>query len=452
MELFINNHSLLRCLFIPLAVILTSFYFFPFEFTFLLGFNTKMIMAGLGCFLMLFQLAKKRSFEMQHDLLRVFCCAIIVSVIGLLSVLYNDTVDFTYSTYFVSMLVWLSAANVVVSFIRLIHGYVSVSLVCKYLIVVCFLQCALALLIDSYESFRDIVNSYIANFSSSVSTGKSLDEAGRLYGIGAALDIAGSRFSAVLIMIGYSIMLPNVKIKQVIYLLLSFVFIFIIGSAISRTTIVGFFLAILCCIVVKKSSNMKALKSNNANGHHIWIYMLCLLLVSALIIVYLYNTNLNFHKSFRFAFEGFFNLIEAGTLRTGSTDTLKSMYIFPEEIKTWIIGDGYFADPIKKDPYYVGETISAFYKGVDVGYLRFIYYFGVCGLIAFIIYFLKVTGTCMSRFPAYHIMFLFILGVNLFVWLKVATDIFLVFAPFLCISKEENNAYMERIVLQEQTG
>ena len=29
-------------------VVLTSLFFFPFEFTFLPGFNTKMIMAGMG--------------------------------------------------------------------------------------------------------------------------------------------------------------------------------------------------------------------------------------------------------------------------------------------------------------------------------------------------------------------------------------------------------------------
>ena len=62
------------------------------------------------------------------------------------------------------------------------------------------------------------------------------------------------------------------------------------------------------------------------------------------------------------------------------------MYVFPDNIKTWIIGDGYFANPGDTDPYYVGPLGGAFYKSTDVGYLRFIFYFGVLGLFAFVLF------------------------------------------------------------------
>ena len=158
-------------------------------------------------------------------------------------------------------------------------------------------------------------------------------------------------------------------------------------------------------------------------------------------VVYLYNVSASFQDSFRFAFEGFFNWVETGSWRTNSTDTLKEMYLFPENIKTWVIGDGYFADPTKTDPYYIGISLSAFYKGVDVGYLRFIYYFGIIGLVVFILYFVKVTKSCFYRFPSYKLMFFLVLVVNLIVWFKVATDVFLAFAPFLCICQEDEKAY-----------
>lgn len=437
---YIGNGNLSQIILIPIVVIATSLYFFPFEFSFAIGINTKLAMAVFGGILLCFQLAKKGCVNIEKNLLKVFFWAFIVSLCGFVSVLYNSTTDFTYATYIMSMFVWLSAANVVVSLIRSIHGYVSVLLVCRYLVAVCCLQCVSALLIDNFESFRIFVNTYLANFSSSVSTGLSLHDAGRLYGIGAALDIAGSRFSVVLVMIAYCISLHRIKRIQLLIFVLSFFFIFIIGSSISRTTLIGMILAIFCWIVLSFKSVRRRLDINDYDDLYIK-YLFSILVLLIPVVVYLYNVSASFQDSFRFAFEGFFNWVETGSWRTNSTDTLKEMYLFPENIKTWVIGDGYFADPTKTDPYYIGISLSAFYKGVDVGYLRFIYYFGIIGLVVFILYFVKVTKSCFYRFPSYKLMFFLVLVVNLIVWFKVATDVFLVFAPFLCICQEDEKAY-----------
>lgn len=444
MDLSISRNGLLRFIFIPLTVIIASLYFFPFEFSFAIGINTKMAMAGFGILLFCLQSARRRGLNIDKNMFHILIWALIVSFCGVVSIYYNGTGDFAYVTYIISMLVWLSAANVVVSCIRTVHGYISVELVCKYLIAVCCFQCLSALLIDNYEYIRTIVNTYIANFSSSVSSGKSLDDAGRLYGVGAALDIAGSRFSAVLVMIAFCTYNIKNSWKQLLVLLFSFVFILIIGSAISRTTIVGAILAILYWMV-----SSVVLKKPKFVNKKFGLYLFFLLVVVVPIIIYLYRNNANFHSSMRFAFEGIFNLFETGEFRTNSTDTLASMYVFPESIKTWLIGDGYFADPIYSDPYFTGISYSAFYKGIDVGYLRFIYYFGVLGLLAFVIYFMKVVKTCVVYFPYYKLMFLFVVAVNFMVWFKVSTDIFLVFAPFLCIGREESNAAEERAALNE---
>ena len=65
--------------------------------------------------------------------------------------------------------------------------------------------------------------------------------------------------------------------------------------------------------------------------------------------------------------------------------------------------------------------------------------------ILFMLYFCKVTAVCASRFIKYRILFLFLLLFNFILWFKVSTDIFLVFALFLCISKEENDEYENSI-------
>ena len=84
-----------------------------------------------------------------------------------------------------------------------------------------------------------------------------------------------------------------------------------------------------------------------------------------------------------------------------------------------------------------------------VGYLRFIYYFGVIGLFCFCMFMLKAGQIVTGRFEKERLMLWVVLSVNFIVWLKVSTDIFLVFALFLCISKEENDEYNKSILLEK---
>ena len=169
-----------------LALVVLSFYFFPFEFTFMPGMNTKMAMAGIGLAVLAIQFAKKRKVVVDNDFLMISVLAAMVSLIGFIAVTYNRTPDYTYSTYIVSMLVWLSAANVVVALLKTIHGKVDVRLICDYLIVLCVVQCALALIIDSVPAVKHFVDLFVAGqgFMGKNET--------RLYGIGCSLDVPDS--------------------------------------------------------------------------------------------------------------------------------------------------------------------------------------------------------------------------------------------------------------------
>ena len=171
--------------------------------------------------------------------------------------------------------------------------------------------------------------------------------------------------------------------------------------------------------------------------------MICTLVLP--LVLYRYNSDVKFKEHIEFAFEGFFSLAESGEWEVTSNNNLKNMIVFPESLKTWIIGDGYIENPRVTDPYYVGPTYSGYYMGTDIGYLRFIFYFGIFGLLMFMYFFYKVAGVCAGRFTGYSKMFWLILIINCVVWLKVATDIFVVFALFLCIPQEDNDAYENSI-------
>ena len=69
--------------------------------------------------------------------------------------------------------------------------------------------------------------------------------------------------------------------------------------------------------------------------------------------------------------------------------------------------------------------------GTDVGYLRFIFYFGIIGLIQIMAVIIGSAAICIRQFRKERFLFLLALLVGLVVWAKVSTDIFLFFALFL---------------------
>ena len=415
--------------------VLTSFYFFPFEFAFLPGANTKMVMAGISLVVLGIQLAQKRNAVMNKDFFILSLLACFVSLAGLIAVSYNETYDYTYATYIISMWVWLGGAYIPVNCIRWLHNEVSVKLIAHYLIAVCVAQCLLALLIDASPTFKDFVNTYVASFD--FVQFDQLNEGGRLYGIGATLDVAGLRFSAVLVMIAYLCMQKEARtdnLKIVVYLI-AFCIIAIVGNMMARTTTMGVGLSLVYWMYAWYKDK---------EGKRVWIWAAVIVGMTILVSSYLYHINQNFKEDIRFAFEGFFSLWEKGEWDVSSNDRLKNMFVFPDNTKTWLIGDGYIENPFSRDPYYTGPRYGGYYMGTDVGYLRFIFYFGLIGLSFFLMFFGKATQICMRRFKGYGLLFLLILSVNLIGWIKVSTDIFLVFALFLCIDSNENAEAEER--------
>ena len=424
---------MIQCVGMVLMTVLTSFYLFPFEFTFFPGVNTKMAMAGFGLILLAFQLARQRDSLINRDLFQLSLWAGLVSLIGLVAVAWNDTPDYEYASYIVSMWVWLSGAYVVILSMRKIHGIVSVELICRYLIIVCVLQCLIAIAMDQYPSIRQFVDSFLG------STGFMGKMENRLYGIGASLDVAGSRFSVILVLIAYlSMKISTTSQAQYIELyLIAFLIIAVIGNMISRTTTVGVIMAICYWLYASKIYTFRFATSIK----RITIGWSVILLVSIPLTIYWYQTDPSFQANFRFGFEGFFSLVEKGEWDVHSNEILRNMYVFPDNLKTWLIGDGYFNNPLDVDPFYSGIIWRGYYHNTDVGYLRFIYYFGVLGLLVFCLFMCKAGRICMNRFTSYKTLFWMILLVNFIVWLKVSTDIFLVFALFLCVNKEENEEY-----------
>lgn len=432
----------MKALGIPFGLIFTSFFYFPFYFTFFPEANTKMIVALMGLVWLLVRMGNSGHRMISKDFFIVSLYALGVSFSSYLSMTLNNSIDGAYLSYLVTMWVWVGAAYFVVTFIRTIHGKVSVELICFYMIAVGTLQCLLAISMDIYAPLKNFVDSFLAGEGF---MGKAVK--GRLYGIGCALDVAGGRFAVLLVMIAF--LLPNMFSKTnsylyVISLLAAFGIIAIIGNMIGRTTTVGLVLALFYWIYILLAKQV--IKGPERAQMIRWLTGGAFVVI--FVSISLYHVSDYWQKYFHFGFEGFFSLVEQGTWHVQSNELLKQGLIFPDNFRTWIIGDGYMGS-MASDPYYQGEFWYGFYKGTDAGYSRFLFYFGLIGLGAFILFLFKVCRVCMKCSVRYQYMFLTIFLLNMAIWVKVSTDIFLAFAPFLCLAvqgvKDETTDFADNV-------
>lgn len=400
-----------------LCGIIVSGFFFPFGFTFLpASLNTKQMIGVGGILIFLITSYKNGEMSFKKEIIVSLLMAFVFSLICYYTAVIHSTGDDSYSQYFISFFVWLGGAYGVCGLLKHYYGNVSLSLVTKYLAGVCVVQCALAMVIDNVPAFKDIVDAYIQQGQ------EFLNAVDRLYGIGASLDNAGVRFCMVEVLIAHQICfnkeVRNSNKSIALYITALFITL-LIGCMISRTTTIGGAIALGYMFIFIGKSKRGYLDRRQLNFYKI---LISLLIVGISVSVFLYNTNDSFHGSMRFAFEGFFNWAETGEFRTDSTDKLNGeMWIWPQDFDTWMIGSGWF---------------GGFRYGTDVGYCRFTLYCGLIGFSVFVVFFIYNAIVLYLKWEDSQFLALCFLALTFIIWVKVATDIFFIYALIYCVDSE----------------
>lgn len=402
-----------RAIIIILNCILLSFFIFPVRFYFLPEqVNTKMIIAVGGIIAFAIECIRGKSIYFSRTVLVSAILAIVFSLWCFYSAIANGTSDTSYSQYWLSFATWLGGAYGVCWLIRETEGKLNLDNLTFYLTLVCLMQCIAAVLIDSNPAFQRTIDSI---FIQGQAFYHHID---RLYGIGAALDVGGVRFSAVLILMAHQMSAFGKVIDRpalAIFYFLSFSAILIIGSIIARTTWAGAALGLGYMGLSYSGIERGTLSSRQTS---FWLIFLGVIITTLLISVWLYNSNSDIRNDLRFGFEGFFNLVENGTFRTDSTDKLNGkMWIWPTDSLTWAIGTGIFGD---------------FAFGTDIGYCRFTLYCGLIGLSLFSLFFIYNGLSIIRLFSNVTYLALLLIALTFIVWFKVATDIFFIYALLLC--------------------
>ena len=146
---------------ILIALIAASMFYFPVEFAFLPGLNTKNLLAVVGAAALLLSFVVRREFVISKEIVVLLMLSCLVSVIAIISVTFNHTPEEAYTTYLISTLIWLLSAYGVCATIRIVHGRIDFPLLINYMCAVCVLQCAVALMIRFIPAVQSFVD---ANF------------------------------------------------------------------------------------------------------------------------------------------------------------------------------------------------------------------------------------------------------------------------------------------------
>lgn len=188
---------------------------------------------------------------------------------------------------------------------------------------------------------------------------------------------------------------------------------------VSRTTFTGAAIGIFIYIL---QNSFSAVKGSSGPSKIMPIFVSVTILMTA-IGVYLYNTNQYYYELIRFAFEGFFNLVEKGEFTTSSTEVLNSMWQWPKDTQSWIIGTGAYGN---------------FIYGTDIGYCRLILYSGLTGFITFALSFVFYAYVLGRRYSPYRWMFLAFCAMTFIIWVKVSTDILMIYAFMFWLRPEDD--------------
>lgn len=248
-----------------------------------------------------------KDYTFPKGLLYALMIAGVFALVNYIALIINDSQDYSYTSYPMSALVWVIGAYGAITFVRWTHGKVTIELVVRYLAGGAAFHSILSQLIDRYDSVRNFITSifYVG--------AKDMEEMQRLYSFGVGLDPSGVRFAVILIMIAGVLTLSKVVKKSIglmIYYLLCFAIISVLGNIISRTTTLGMGLGLLV-FALSTGLYKFVIKVGKIKIMRVFGVMLAIGIPT---VIYYYNVNTSFRDQIEYGFEGFFSLVESGEI------------------------------------------------------------------------------------------------------------------------------------------
>jgi hypothetical protein len=355
------------------VVVFLYIYFVPFKG---LPFGPYVLFAIAGCVIMLYDTYKiiqvQGEIFIRKQILLLFFIIFLLTIVTLVTLLFNGTNDAIFIKYCFLILVRMPSSYFVIRLLKRTYGYISLSKIAQYIVNTVMIQLVISVcmffspsIANIFESIQTVQKDDLALLEASINM--------RLHGFGINFFGAGVVNGFALLLIPQLLWTSSNNNKKMFYYSFAFLAILIVGMMMARTTMVGglFALALLLGQSLRRI-NYLATSTVKFFG---FIILIPALFIGILMVLspgaWEQLTNLS-----NFAFESFINYFEGNGFVSQSTDQLASLYVFPTSLKTYLIGDGHFADP---------NNPSLYYMHTDVGFLRLIFYFGIIGITVYAI-------------------------------------------------------------------
>lgn len=397
-----------------LLVVRPEFVFIP------LGINRFFGILGILVYISDISTRKKILLETKAYLKPIIVLLIPIILVSICTCLINSTSDFYFVRYAISMILGYFSMYLFAYLVYKTYGKLELKILMGYMVAVCLFYVVIALLCFYAPSLYYYLTS-IQRIEEGAENAMNRTEGTRMIGIGANFFTSALINGTILISIALFYIAYNNKLLQRTLLLVSFSIIGILGMMMARTTVFGLIIGVVILIIGSFNRVGAFFKSI------IPISMLGIVLI--LLYNYFYSTSES-EALTNFGFEMFENRASGGRFETHSMEHLYEMWnILPQTTATWLIGDGLWTG-----------SDGRYYKSVDLGYLRDIWYFGMIGtffVFRYYYYSLKLIFKDKRLFEPFHkigflALFLFVLIVNA----KGPGDLFLYVLPFyFCTSK-----------------
>lgn len=379
------------------------FTLFPINFVFLPSFaSTRLILAFLGSVIWFLDLVRKRKIY-YYKFLTVFFITFLISIWSVLSAfVLSSGDDYTFVKLPITIAVMYFSSYLCISTINVFYSEVNFNVVTKYFIY--------AILLQSLIVVIQFVNPEIASLISqiqrlterqvNISTSQ-LEDGSRFIGFGLLFYTASFFYGTALILIAFQLKYKSMTQVSKISGLLIYLVIFFIGMGLARSTIIGFASSLIVFIFPIKS--VKSI----INITFKFIISIILTILTIFIIIKIFPT---FTKSLEAlinnAFDFVIAYINTGKLSSESASGTIDYFVFPNDIRTYLVGTGLYETYFSKGDYNYS----------DVGYLRLLYYFGIPGMILFLIVevkLLKLAFKTKKLKPIYYSMLIILFITNI---------------------------------------
>lgn len=331
---------------------------YPLKFVFFPYATTRVLLGLMGIPILL----RKENLKcINNKKTNFFFVFFLIMLMSIFTLMINGTTDLFFFTYPFSVLIILSSCCLWHYVYKRLCGNITEMSVSKYIIGVVDIQMLIVIIFFLTPSLKEMALSLLTEELHPLSeNGGPLSF--RVSGFGSGYYASGIVHSFTLQICMYNIC-KKVDNKKVFYIM-SFFLIALIGTIMSRTTLIGVVLALSYYFYF-----------NSKQITHLFKQILKAIVISVAIIFALTNLNISISEEvdqqLQFGFELFYNYFESGEMETDSTNDLKDSYdIYPRNLKTWVVGDGKFF-----------EENGDNYMETDNGYMRMMFYFGIIGML-----------------------------------------------------------------------